>query len=90
MFRYVSERGEAHERQLCPPDAPGAGADTSHCDEAGKYSAVRGFAHAVCKSELEDCTDDDRPDPAVADAAHRRTAPQSLKRTASLERRRVY
>ena len=71
MFRYVSERGEAHEQQLCPPDAPGAGADTSHCDEAGRYSAVRGFAHAVCKSELEDCTDDDRPDPAVAEAGTR-------------------
>ena len=38
---------------------------------AGKYSAVRGFAHAVCKSELEDCTDNDRPDPAVAEAGTR-------------------
>ena len=27
----------------------------THCDQEGHYSAVRGFAHALCKSELGDC-----------------------------------
>jgi hypothetical protein len=39
---------------------------TTHCDADGSYSAVRGFAHALCKSELKDCDDKQRPDPDIA------------------------
>jgi hypothetical protein len=35
----------------------------AHCDADGSYSTVRGFAHALCKSELKDCDDTQRPDP---------------------------
>ena len=35
----------------------------THCDADGSYSTVRGFAHALCKSELKDCDDKQRPDP---------------------------
>ena len=98
MFRYVAERGEEHETQLCPPGSVPPGSiivrlaispvslgclsghiscghtegksnalcnsqGNTHCDADGSYSAVRGFAHALCKSELKDCDDKQRPDP---------------------------
>jgi len=69
MFRYVSERGKEHEEQLCPPTIGSGGLPKgnthTHCDAEGKYSAVRGFAHALCKSELGDCDDKQRPDPEI-------------------------
>jgi hypothetical protein len=42
---------------------------TTHCDADGSYSAKRGFAHALCKSELGDCDDEQRPDPVIDDPA---------------------
>lgn len=42
---------------------------TTHCDADGSYSAVRGFAHALCKSELKDCDDKQRPDPDIGNPA---------------------